>query len=281
MIDLHTHSRVSDGTDTPRELVALAARVPLTALAVTDHDTLDHVAEATEAGVEYGVRVVPACELSCAVPPGVGAMHLLVYFPGADGPLEPRLRELQEARVARNEQIVDRLREAGIDISLDEVLDEAGTGAVGRPHVAAVLMRNGQVGSIDEAFERWLAKGRPAYVERARLAADEAIDLAHRSGAVTSLAHPGSLQLRDEALSQFVGGLTTAGLDGLECEYARYSLEEREMYRALARRHGLVPTGGSDYHGRYKPGLAVGTGYGDLAVPDDALVELEARRGRA
>ncbi|MBV8951842.1 MAG: PHP domain-containing protein [Actinobacteria bacterium] len=278
MIDLHTHSTVSDGTDSPRELVALAAAVPLTALAVTDHDTLEHVEEATAAGVEHGVRVVPACELSCTVPPGVGAMHLLVYFPNLAGPLSPRLRDLQHARSTRNELIVARLRHAGIDVTLDEVLAEAGAGVVGRPHIAAVLVRKGVAASIDEAFERWLSKGRPAYVERTRLGPEEAIDLAHRSAAVTSLAHPGTLELSADGLEQFVERLAATGLDGVECDYARYSSDEREALRALAGRHGLVATGGSDYHGHNKPGLAVGVGYGDLTVPDDALAALESRR---
>lgn len=278
MIDLHTHSTVSDGTDSPREVVRLAARVPLSALAITDHDTLDHVDEATAAGIEHGVRIVPACEVSCAVPAGVGAMHLLVYFPDPNGPIAPRLRELQSARESRNERILARLRDAGIDIAMEDVLQEAGSGVVGRPHVAAVLVRDGHASSIDDAFERWLAKGRPAYVERARLAPDEAIALAHESGAVTSLAHPGSLGLGADALDEFVDGLTRDGLDGVESEYARYSPADRTMYRALARRHGLVPTGGTDYHGTYKPDLHVGVGRGDLAVPDELLAELEARR---
>jgi hypothetical protein len=205
-------------------------------------------------------------------------MHLLVYFPDPDGPIAPRLRELQAARKERNTEIVARLRDAGIDISIDEVLEEAGTGAIGRPHVAAVLVRKGVVDTIDEAFERWLAKGRPAYVERKRLGPEEAIDLAHASGAVTSLAHPGSLGLDDVALELFVSRLAAAGLDGLECEYARYSPEQRAVYRAVATRHHLVATGGSDYHGAYKPDLSVGVGRGDLAVPDDVVAQLEARR---
>jgi hypothetical protein len=301
VIDLHTHSTVSDGTDTPRDLVELAARVPLTALAITDHDTLDHVPEAIAAASDHGLRLIPACELSCDVrternsagrsplewerrepwdiPLSIpGAMHLLVYFPDPEGPIGPRLRELQAARKARNTEIVARLRDAGIDISIDEVLEEAGTGAIGRPHVAAVLVRKGVVDTIDEAFERWLAKGRPAYVERKRLGPEEAIDLAHASGAVTSLAHPGSLGLDDVALELFVSRLAAAGLDGLECEYARYSPEQRAVYRAVAMRHHLVATGGSDYHGAYKPDLSVGVGRGDLAVPDDVVAQLEARR---
>jgi predicted metal-dependent phosphoesterase TrpH len=142
------------------------------------------------------------------------------------------------------------------------------------------MMRAGYVESIDDAFDRWLARGRPAYVERGRLSPDEAIRLAHEARAVTSLAHPGSLDLVGEALETFVAGLAGDGLDGLECEYARYSPDERAAYRALAERHALTPTGGSDYHGAYKPDLRLGVGRGDLDVPDEWLDALEARRPR-
>jgi hypothetical protein len=278
VIDLHTHSTVSDGTDPPATLVELAARAGLHALAITDHDTLDHLPLAADAAARHGVRLVPGCEISCAVPPGVGTMHLLVYFPDPDGPLAPRLRELQDARTTRNARIVERLRAANIDITVDDVLAEAGDGSVGRPHIAAVLVRAGAASSIDDAFERWLAKGRPAYVERLRLSPREAIALAHGSGAVTSLAHPGSLGLDDRALFSFVARLAGAGLDAMECEYARYPREERHAYRVLGAEFGLAVTGGSDYHGAYKPDLHVGIGRGDLSVPDALLDELEARR---
>jgi predicted metal-dependent phosphoesterase TrpH len=205
-------------------------------------------------------------------------MHLLVYFPDPEGPLAPRLRDLQHARTMRNDRIVERLRDAGVDITVDDVLAEAGDGSVGRPHIAAVLVRAGAAASIDDAFDRWLAKGRPAYVERLRLAPREAIALAHDSAAVTSLAHPGSLGLEGGALRAFVARLAEAGLDAVECEYARYAREERESYRVLTAEFGLAVTGGSDYHGAYKPDLHVGVGRGDLSVPDALLDELEGRR---
>jgi predicted metal-dependent phosphoesterase TrpH len=280
VIDLHCHSTVSDGTDTPTELVEIAGAAGLTAVAITDHDTLDHVDEGSRAGAAHGVRVVPACELSCATPAGVGTMHLLVYFPDVRGALAETLVDLRRARDERNVHIVDRLRDAGVDITLDNVAREAGDGTVGRPHVAAAMMRAGYVDSIDEAFDRWLARGRPAYVERARLSPPEAIRLAHEAGAATSLAHPGSLDLGGDELDGFVGALVDDGLDALECEYARYSPDERVAYRTIAERHGLLPTGGSDYHGAYKPDLRLGTGRGDLAVPDEWLDALDARRPR-
>ncbi|HET9771422.1 MAG TPA: PHP domain-containing protein [Acidimicrobiia bacterium] len=277
MIDLHSHSTASDGSESPSEVMALAARAGLTALALTDHDTVEGLAEARAAAELLGVRLVQGCELSCEV--GEATMHLLVYFlDDGPGPLQDRLAGLQEARADRNRRIVTVLNEHGVDVSLEEILEEAGGGSVGRPHVAGVLMRKGYVQSVQEAFDVWLAKGKPAYLERDRLLPAEAIDLAHASGAVAVMAHPTSLGFDGPEMERCIAGLADDGLDGLECEYGRYSPDLRASLRALADRLGLAVTGGSDYHGRYKPGLSLGTGLGDLNVPDELLDALEARR---
>lgn len=280
MIDLHSHSTMSDGTDKPARVVELAAEAGVTALALTDHDTLDHLPEALDAAAERGIRLVPACEISCELGARApGSMHLLVYFvDDRPGPLQDRLGELQRGRNERNAQIIDALNANGIDVTLDELAAEAGPGSVGRPSLARILVRKGQVATIQEAFDRWLAKGAPAYFERPRLTPEEAIELTHVSGGVCAVAHPNSLGLEGDALDEFVGMLAAAGLDGLECEYGAYVPEERAPLHALATRHGLAPTGGSDYHGENKPGLFVGIGRGDLRVPDEYLDELEARR---
>lgn len=276
MIDLHAHSTASDGSDTSAELVELAARVGLSAVALTDHDTIEGLSEARRAAEEQGMRLVQGCELSCEVPHGT--MHLLVYFlDDGPGPLQDRLAALQHGRSTRNEQIVELLQANGLGITLEEILAEAGGGSVGRPHFAAVMVRKGYVPSIQEAFDVWLAKGRPAYLGRDRLAPEEAVSLAHASGALAVLAHPTSLELEPEPLEKFVAYLSDLGLDGIESEYGRFSPDERAGYRRLAERHGLCPTGGSDYHGRYKPDLALGTGFGDLSVPDEFLEVLEDR----
>jgi predicted metal-dependent phosphoesterase TrpH len=277
VIDLHSHSTASDGSDSPAELVAIAARAGLTALALTDHDTVEGLGEAREAAAAAGVRLVQGCELSCEV--GEATMHLLVYFlSDGPGPLQDRLVGLQATRADRNRRIVAVLRDHGLDVTLDEILAEAGGGSVGRPHVAGVLVQKGYVASIQEAFDVWLAKGKPAYLERDRLLPAEAIALAHASGAVTVLAHPTSLGFDAPALEEFVAGLAADGLDGMECEYGRYSPDLRASLRTMAARLALAVTGGSDYHGRYKPDISLGTGTGDLNVPDDLLEALEARR---
>jgi predicted metal-dependent phosphoesterase TrpH len=277
VIDLHTHSTASDGSDAPAALMAMAARAGLSAIALTDHDTVEGLAEARAAAADAGVRLIQGCELSCEV--GEATMHLLVYFlADTPGPLQDRLGGLQAARADRNERIVAVLQANGLDVTLDEILTEAGGGSVGRPHVAGVLLRKGYVTSIQEAFDVWLGKGKPAYLERERLPPAEAIALAHASGAVAVLAHPTSLGFDAPALEAFVAGLAADGLDGMECEYGRYRPDLRAALRSMAGQFGLAVTGGSDYHGRYKPDIALGTAMGDLNVPDDLLDALEARR---
>ncbi len=280
MIDLHSHSTVSDGTDAPAEVVALGATAGLSALALTDHDTLEHLPEARAAASDRGLRLVPGCEISCELGGRApGTMHLLVYFvDDTPGPLQDRLGELQTGRNERNTQIIDALRAHGVDVTGEELRAEAGPGSVGRPSLARILVRKGYVSTIQEAFDRWLARGKPAYFERPRLTPEESIELAHASGAVTVVAHPGSLELAPTALDALVADLAAAGLDGLECLYGRYEPHQRRDYADLAHHHGLAVTGGSDYHGENKPDLRVGTGRGDLAVPDELLDALEARR---
>ena len=278
MIDLHTHSTASDGSDLPERIPELAAANGCTAVALTDHDRMDGLEAAAKRAVEVGVTLVPGCEISCEV--GQGTMHVLIYFVDPDGgPLDQELTRLQQARDDRNERMLQRLSdELGLPVTPEEVDEEAGGKGIGRPHVAAVLVRKGVVSSIQEAFDRYLAKGQPGYVEKERLYPDQAIRLALQSGAVPVLAHPLSLDLEPAELDRAVGELAALGLAGAEAIYGRYSLDEREAVAALARRHSLVVTGGSDYHGTYKPDLQIGVGRGDLDVPDRALEELAARR---
>ena len=277
MIDLHTHSTVSDGSDPPDRVVELAAGAGCSAVALTDHDRLDGIAAASHRGQELGVEVVGGCELSCEWDPGT--FHLLVYFvePG-QGELEDVLAELQRVRDGRNDVMVERLTALGLPITMAEVEKEAGGVGIGRPHMAAVLVANGAADSVNDAFAKWLAKGRPGYVPRARLAPAEAIRLARSAGGVPVMAHPLSLELAPADLDRTVGELAGLGLGGIEALYGRYSPEERQGLADLAKGHGLVATGGSDHHGTYKPDLSVGVGRGDLCVPDSVLEDLAAAR---
>jgi len=283
MIDLHLHSTVSDGSDSPDRIVELAHLAGCTAMALTDHDSQEGVALASKRGEELGIQVVPGCEISCTWNPGV--MHVLCYYvqPGTE-PLHRELEQLRADREERNHRIISRLTQLGLPISYEEVQDEARRARphskdsmVGKPHFAAVLVRKGIVSSLPEAFDRYLAKGRAAYVPKARLSIKDVIALTRASGGVASLAHPLSLGIGLNELEVTARELAEEGLVGLEAFYSTYSLEERQLLIEIANRTGLVPTGGSDYHGKYKVGISVCTGTGDLAVPNEVLDNLADR----
>jgi predicted metal-dependent phosphoesterase TrpH len=275
VIDLHTHSTMSDGSDTPEELVDLAVKAGLTAFALTDHDRQDGVAAARARAAQAEIELVPGTEISCQ---HRGTMHMLVYFlePG-EGPLQDELVRLQHARDSRNQRMVARLMELGLPVTGEELEAEAGGKGAGRPHVAAILVRKGYAASVQDAFDRYLAKGQPAYMEKDRLEPLDAISLALESGALPVLAHPLSLNLSPDELAATVNELAEEGLAGLEAIYGRYTKEERAGLAVMAARAGLAITGGSDHHGTYKPDLSVGTGRGDLHVPDSALSGLRDR----
>lgn len=276
-VDLHTHSTASDGSESPTALIEMAVGVGLSVLAVTDHDTLGGIAEARDSAARSGIDLISGTEISLDY---LGGMHLVVLWlePGP-GPLQDQLAGLQGGRVGRNAAIVEALTDLGMPVTLEEVIEQSGGGSVGRPHIAAVMMRKGYVESVAEAFDLWLGTGRPAYASRPRLSPEEAIGLARDSGGVPILAHPHTLGInRSQEMADLLVRLRSAGLVGLEAMYAAYHRHEREGYADLARRFGLVASGGSDYHGSYKPGLELGTGYGDLEVPDHVVDELRERR---
>ena len=276
-VDLHTHSTYSDGSDSPAEIVSAAAAAGLEAVALTDHDNLNGILEAAAAADASEVELIPGVELSCEWQPG--GMHLVVLWlePGP-GPLQDRLEILQAGRRQRNVDLIELLQQRDVDISYEEVVAEAGGTGVGRPHVAAVLVRKGVVDSIPEAFDLYLASGRPAYVERYRLPPEEAIELARASGAVPIVAHPHTLGMTGTTLDQELRRLARHGLVGLECYYPEYEPDTRLELVERARDVGLVPSGGSDYHGTYKPGLEIGRGYGDLSVGREVWQELAEAR---
>lgn len=276
-VDLHLHSVYSDGSDTPEEIAGRAHAIGLTGIALTDHDTLEGVSRAAAAASARALRFIGGTELSVLWHDQ--SMHLLVYFlDPTPGPLQDRLSELRAARSRRNDQIVDRLQQLGLDISIDEVQREAATGVVGRPHFAAVLIEKGYVETVANAFDKYLAAGRPAYVPRTRLAAGEAIGLSRESSAVPVIAHPHTLNLRAEQFASGFRELVSLGLGGIEAYYGEYSPEMRARIATICDDLGIVATGGSDYHGKYKPRLQVGVGRGDLRVPDEVFDRLEAAR---
>jgi predicted metal-dependent phosphoesterase TrpH len=277
-VDLHTHSRYSDGSDSPSAIVAKAKSIGLSAIALTDHDLLDGIDEAMQAA-GTDIELVPGTELSVQWK-GKG-MHLLAYWVDHGSPLADRLAEIQLGRVARNHEMVDALAELGIDITMDELKTEAEMGVIGRPHFAAILVRKGAAATIQDAFDGYLAVGRPAYRPRVRVEASEAMSLARESGAVPVIAHPHTLADDAAGFSHLFSEFVALGAVGIECHYAEYPQSLRLQMAAEVEDLGLVATGGSDYHGTYKPGIALGSGKGDLAVPDSCLDRLQERRPNA
>ncbi len=280
MIDLHTHSTVSDGSDPPDRVVELAAAAGCTALALTDHDSLAGLAEAAGAAARLGITLVRGCEISCRTGRGSGSMHVLVYFVDADeGPLPEELTRLRSDRRTRNLALVDRLATLGVTLDYAALVARAGAEeGLGRPHFARALVEAGAAEDLDDAFDRWLAEGRPAYIPKSRLGPAEVAALATASGAVAVLAHPFSLGLDLSSLEAVVRELAEAGFTGIEAHYGRYTPDRRRALARMATRNGLVATGGSDYHGAFKPDLSVGTAQGDLCVPEAVLEALAARR---
>jgi predicted metal-dependent phosphoesterase TrpH len=277
MIDLHVHSTASDGTLSPVELVAAAERIGLAAIALTDHDTMDGLQAFQAAGRARAVRAIPGVEISCGW--YNRSLHLLGLFvdPGAAG-LNHLLQRVRQGRVTRNHEILAVLRRLGMPVSWEEVAAAAGDGVIGRPHIARVLVRRGCCRSVREAFELWLGKGKKAYVRRYRPQPKETIDAIHAAGGVTVWAHALSGQpVAPAKLRQVVRHLQRVGLDALETCYSDYQPEHEVLAAAIAREFGLLPSGGSDFHGQDMPEIALGRGRGNLAVPDEFLTDLETR----
>jgi predicted metal-dependent phosphoesterase TrpH len=282
MIDLHAHTTASDGSLTPSELVALARQTGLSALGVTDHDTVGGLVEATTAAGEADLTLVPGVELSVDYPHG--QFHLLGYFVDfTSRALLDRLQYLQDCRFRRNEKMVELMQQAGLPITWEDVEREAGGDVLGRPHMALALVRKGVVGSTQEAFDRYLADGKPCHVPKVKLHPPEAIALLKSAGAVTVLAHPKYLRIDDpEKLRAELAGFKETGLDGIEVFYFRHTEEETALYGEIARELGFVISGGSDFHGASKPDVKLGVVYQGAALPDAVLDGLRAAKaGRA
>ncbi len=280
MIELHAHSTCSDGMLSPEQLVAEARQMGVTTLALTDHDTTAGVARMQAAATAAGMRGIAGVEVSCEPPPD-GTLHMLGYFVDpADAFLEEHLRWIREGRQARNEAIIQRLNQLGVRITMAEVRAYAADYIVARPHFAQCLIDKGYARHKRDAFERYLAKGKSAYVERRRLTAAAGIELIRRAGGVPVLAHPFTLKLEREPLQVFVRGLVDSGLGGIECWYPEHSTALRRQYLKLAREFRIVPSGGSDFHGLAAHHEKQIHTIGCMPVPAEtvSLLEAEARR---
>ena len=271
-IDLHIHSTASDGTLTPPQLIQMALDLGLQAVAITDHDTLEGVQQALEIRIPTHLRFLPGVEISTQPPEGFainGSMHVLGYDMDVNhAPLQQALTELQQARDNRAPLIVEKLNRIGIPIDMAQVMAHVGDGSIGRPHIASALIEAGIVKDVDEAFDRYLSKGRPGYVDKYRIDYRRAFELIHQAGGVPVLAHPDLLPGgRSPRMDDLIKQLCQEGLMGVEVYYSHHPAEAVAFYLDLAKRFDLLVTGGSDFHGDLTPEVSMGTGRGDLFVP--------------
>lgn len=272
-VDLHLHTTASDGRLTPPELVAKAARLGLSVIAITDHDSTEGIAEALAAAEAFpGLRVIAGVELSTDVPQG--EVHVLGYFIDyEDEAFQERLRRLRHSRETRAQRMVEKLAKLGMPLSWERVLELAGDGSVGRPHLAQALLEKGYITSLPEAFERYIGRTGPAYAEREKMTPVEAVELVVQVGGLPVLAHPGQIENRDALIEE----LKAVGLVGLEAYYGNYPPTKVDELVALARRHQLIITGGSDYHALDSP---EDVEIGSVFVPDAAAALFSLAQSR-
>ena len=282
-VDLHIHTSVSDGEKTPEQILLMASQLRLSAIAITDHDTVSGVAGAVETGIPDGLGFAPGVEISAQIPdpfPRVGVFHLLGYFIDINNPdLKSALLRLKQARKKRNPKIIEKLSSMNIDISMEEVLAFSGAGQAGRPHIAKILLNKGYVADMNEAFDRYIGKNGRAYVDKFCLPASEAISVIQQAGGIPVIAHPYSLCLDRTELTRFIETLKEMGLGGIEAYYPSHEPAFTEFCLDIARKLDLAVTGGTDYHGANKPGISLGRGKGSFFVPDEIFDMLLKKQG--
>ncbi|MDE2484029.1 MAG: PHP domain-containing protein [candidate division NC10 bacterium] len=275
-IDLHLHTKASDGALRPAELVQAAARIGIRVMAVTDHDSVNGIVEAQEAACDLAIEVIPGIELSANL--DGDEIHVLGYLLDAGDPsLQKALRQLQEDRLVQAHGMVERLGALGYPLEWDRVMAIANGGSVGRPHIAKALVECGAVASVDEAFSRFLRRGGPAYVEGPKFLPQEAVSLIRGAQGVPSLAHPIIVGASDYRLDlpRLLPMMMEAGLEGIETYYKRYTQEITASLLAVAERHRLIPTGGSDFHGG---GVVTDAELGGVEVPWESVERLRIRK---
>lgn len=274
--DLHTHTTASDGSYSPHELIKSASSVGLKAIAVTDHDTMQGIEEAVNAGREYNIEVIPGMELSVLY--RQGDMHVLGYYLLESTLLNAVLQEVQESRAKRNPVILEKLAHLGCRIEADELKRLSQGGQIGRPHIAQAMVNHGFVADTRTAFAMYLKKGGPAYAPKSVLSPERAIEAIHSASGLAVLAHPFSLHCnRQVELEEIVEELKALGLDGMECYYSEHDPSFTDMCLRIANKYDLVVTGGSDFHGRPKPNIRLGKGKGTLCVPYECVNALKKR----
>lgn len=276
LIDLHTHSTASDGTDFPAALIQKAAALGISALALTDHDTIAGLPEARLAAGKHNIEFIPGCEISSET--REGRFHILgLWVPEDSPPLHTFLATLRHARHQRNEKIIAKLQALGVDISMKE-LEEIADATPGRPHIATLLKQKGIVANLEEAFEKWLGKGGCAYMPKEVATSEEAVEFLSSIGAMPVLAHPLLNPISHDDLSALLGRLKERGLMALETWHSAQNTHQSRLLIELAKKYDLGLSGGSDYHGLAKPAISLGIGKNNLAISPDILTALKARR---
>jgi len=273
-IDLHVHSTYSDGTLTPEELVILAKKQGLSAMALTDHDTIIGVEEAVEAGKKCNIEIVPGIELSAAY--GAKEIHIVgLYVDYKDKAFNDVLENLREIRNERNLKIIEKFKELGIEISFDEMKQLYGNAVITRAHFADHLLAKGYIKSRSEAFERYIGENGPCFMSREKLTPEDTIRLITAAHGVPILAHPTLYHLGTSEMNKLLKYLCKAGLKGIEAIYSTYSIGEEIQIKKLASENHLIISGGSDFHGTNKPYLNLGTGRGHLCIPYEVLENIK------
>jgi 3',5'-nucleoside bisphosphate phosphatase len=276
MIDLHSHTTASDGTFSPAQLVDEAGRVGVRILGITDHDTFSGYDQALPVAQQIGLELVCGIELSTKL--HGHSVHLLGYFLNLSaeglGDFRTWIGELQASRRDRNLRLIARLRELGVDITLQEVQARGG-GMTGRPHFAQLLIEKGYVSNMQQAFDDYLDESAKGYVTRREPQFAEAVQHIRGAGGIASLAHP--IRLRED-FATILPELCAAGLNAIEAYHSDHSPSQTALYLELAKQHGLLVTGGSDFHGAVKPEIQLGTGRGgNLHIPDNLVERLQCK----
>lgn len=269
-VDLHVHSTISDGTDTPSELVALAVHTGLSAFALTDHDTTSGIDEALTAAENTSLQVISGVELSTNFEKS--KIHIVGLFIGHHNTTLTHFLDAQrQSRINRNIKMCSRFSDIGIALSYEQMTALYPDAVITRAHFADYLAKNGYVRDRNEAFARYLNPDKPCYVKRAQVDPKDAIEIIHKAGGISILAHPLLYHLDDDRLNRLLDYLCPAGIDGIEALYSTHSADDERYIKKLADERKLLISGGSDYHGKNKPGISLGTGMGDLLVPESVL----------
>ncbi len=265
-IDLHTHSSCSDGSVPPEDLPAEAKRAGVSAVALCDHDSVRGIAPALKAGEECGMEVIPGVELSTEY--GTAEIHVVgLFIDPANEALLASLQAFRDNRDGRNRKMIDRLREAGFDITAEAVYERNPGAVIARPHIARYLVETGQAPDVQSVFDHYIAQGASCYVERYKITPVEGVKLIHEAGGLSILAHPCLYKISREELLALIGEMKDAGLDGIEALYSRNKGTDEADFIRIAGDYDLLLSGGSDFHGASKPDIQIGTGCGDLCIP--------------